>query len=573
MAGSNSTAPFKVKKPKQPGNQAIPGLSPETGGAVRGWATAAGGKQVNDFQVNFHPQKQPPQSTSPMPEAQEESPDESSAVEGDARREQQHDLLDDQIQQKMLSQEQNAAAEKELKGQLIETSSAEYYSSQVDTTERTDPLLEDKQYIVTMIVNQFNELGQPVVTTPDFYRVGNKLGQGAFGKVSIAQHKLTGHFVAVKSLPKRDLDKEVECKRRVSQEMQILQHLTSHRNVVKLYDSFETTSHLCFVMELCAGGDLLSYVRRRKKLDEALAKYLFKQAAKSLAYCHKNLVLHRDIKLENLLIDEEGSIKLCDFGVSRQLKEPEELLSEQCGTPAYMAPEVHRAVGRIKGQPADVWSLGVCLYAMLVGMVPFRGKSIEELQQLIMKGEWEFPASADGLSKHAKSLVQGMLTKDPDSRMDITQVVKHPWLRGCPKKLKIFSQTELKKIKVLSQPTNGGDEPQRLLTEVALTVDDKHLSSGSPTKEPQEHLEDIHLIPQNSRNIETKSVILAPFNTTVSNKEFERDIQVEPTSILKFNDKAREANRQYEFNYNEEVDNGVMISQSDENEVKNSLDA
>ena len=70
-------------------------------------------------------------------------------------------------------------------------------------------------------------------------------------------------------------------------------------------------------MELCAGGDLLSYVRRRKKLDETLAKYLFKQAAKSLAYCHTNLVLHRDIKLENLLIDEEGAIKLCDFGVSR----------------------------------------------------------------------------------------------------------------------------------------------------------------------------------------------------------------------------------------------------------------
>ena len=102
-------------------------------------------------------------------------------------------------------------------------------------------------------------------------------------------------------------------------------------------------------MELCAGGDLLSYVRRRKKLDETLAKYLFKQAAKGLAYCHKNRVLHRDIKLENLLIDEEGTIKLCDFGVSRQLKKATELIGEQCGTPAYMAPEVHVAVGRIKG--------------------------------------------------------------------------------------------------------------------------------------------------------------------------------------------------------------------------------
>ena len=354
--------------------------------------------------------------------------------------------------------------------------------------------MEDKQYIVTMIVNQFQELRQPVATTQDFYRLGNKLGQGAFGKVSIAQHKLTGHFVAVKSLPKKDLDKEVECRRRVSQEMQILQLLTNQRNVVKLYDSFETSSHLCFVMELCAGGDLLSYVRRRKKLDETVAKYLFKQAAKSLAYCHSNLVLHRDIKLENLLLDEEGTIKLCDFGVSRQLKKEEELLSEQCGTPAYMAPEVHAAKGKIKGKPTDIWSLGVCLYAMLVGMVPFRGKTIEELQELIIKGEFTFPSSADGLSKQAKKLIQGMLERDPDKRLDANQVVKHPWLKGCQKKMKIYSQSELKKIKTLSQPTNGGDEPQRLLTEVALTEDNK-VSAHSPEKPIVENFDDIHSIP------------------------------------------------------------------------------
>ena len=126
--------------------------------------------------------------------------------------------------------------------------------------------------------------------------------------------------------------------------------------------------------------------------------------------------------------------------------------------------------------------------------------------------------------------------------------------------MKIFSQTELKKIKVMSQPTNGGDEPQRLLTEVALT-DDRALSSRpTPQKEWQDEAEDIHLIPQTSQNDEAKSVILAPFNTTISNKEFKEDFDVEPASMIKFSDKAREANRQYEFNYNEEVDNGVMIS-------------
>jgi len=119
-------------------------------------------------------------------------------------------------------------------------------------------------------------MGQPIGTTHEFYRVGNKLGEGAFGKVCVAQHKLSGHFVAIKCLRKKDLNKQIDCKKKVAQDMQILQHLTHHKNVVKLYDSFETKSHLCFVMELCAGGDLLSFVRRRKKLDETQAKFLFK---------------------------------------------------------------------------------------------------------------------------------------------------------------------------------------------------------------------------------------------------------------------------------------------------------
>ena len=100
-----------------------------------------------------------------------------------------------------------------------------------------------------------------------------------------------------------------------------MQKLVNHRNIVKLFDSFETNSHLSFVMELCAGGDLLSYVRRRKRLDESHARFFFKQIASGLKYCHKNLVVHRDIKLDNLLIDEEGQIKICDFGVSRRLKD------------------------------------------------------------------------------------------------------------------------------------------------------------------------------------------------------------------------------------------------------------
>lgn len=205
---------------------------------------------------------------------------------------------------------------KNLKLSTVKQTEESSVSSQIQSV-IDDPLIEEKRYLVTMIYTSFSQLNQPVNTSKDFYRIGNKLGDGAFGMVNLAQHILTGHFVAVKSLPKHELDTQVESKRRVVQEIQILQRLTQHRNIVKLFDSFETNSHLCFVMELCAGGDLLSYVRRRKKLEEAHARYFFIQIASGLKYCLKNLVVHRDIKLENLLIDEEGQIKICDFGVSK----------------------------------------------------------------------------------------------------------------------------------------------------------------------------------------------------------------------------------------------------------------
>ena len=348
--------------------------------------------------------------------------------------------------------------------------SSDYYDSELQTTEVFDPLLEDKQYLVTMIVTHFQEMGQPIATTPEFYRIGNQLGEGAFGKVVIAQHKLSGHFVAIKCMRKKDMNKQVECKKKVAQDLQILQHLTHHRNVVKLYDSFETKSHLCFVMELCAGGDLLSFVRRRKKLEEQMAKFIFKQAAKGLAYCHRHLVMHRDIKLENLLLDDEGVVKLCDFGVSQHLASPDDLIKDQCGTPAYMAPEVFECTKEFSGQQADVWSLGVCLFAMLCGMVPFKGRSVTELRNNIINSPLKYPVEdKKKLSREARHLIKIMLRKDPKKRANLHQVLRHPWLSDCPKSMAIFSHSELKKIKQMSNPACGGDEPQRLLTEVELT--------------------------------------------------------------------------------------------------------
>lgn len=310
-----------------------------------------------------------------------------------------------------------------------------------------DPLIEEKRYLVTMIYTSFTELNQTVTTTKEFYRIGNKLGEGAFGMVNLAQHILTGHFVAIKSLGKKDLDRDLDCKRRVVQEIQILQKLVHHRNIVKLFDSFETKSHLCFVMELCAGGDLLSYVRRRKRLEEGHARVIFKQIASGLRYCHQNLVVHRDIKLENLLIDEEGLIKICDFGVSRQLDKRDSLITGKSGTPAYMAPEVHQGK-QYNGQAADVWSLGVCLYAMVFGCVPFKGKSIDELSAAVIKAELNFEERiSKTLSREVVNLLKQMLQRDPAARITMRRVMRHPWMQQPTPRIQMFNQPELKKIK------------------------------------------------------------------------------------------------------------------------------
>ena len=193
----------------------------------------------------------------------------------------------------------------------------------------------------------------PIKTNAEYYRIGKMLGKGAFGRVNLAMHKITEHLVAVKSMNKQFLTQEGaastgnnvllegkteellnEEKKKLLQELLILQKVaTRHRNIVRLFDSFETARHLVFVMELCAGGDILTYVRKRGCLSEDVARELFSQAAAAVHYCHRKGIVHRDIKLDNMLLDVGNSgskngkgnvtLKLCDFGVSKLLTDPE----------------------------------------------------------------------------------------------------------------------------------------------------------------------------------------------------------------------------------------------------------
>ena len=180
-------------------------------------------------------------------------------------------------------------------------------------------------------------------TKTEYYKIGKVIGKGAFGKVNLAIHRLTVKFVALKSISKQMMSDESSLKK-VRQEYNILKR-ARHPNIVRLYESFDTESHIVYVMEVCGGGDLLTFVRRRRKLKEDLAKYLFGQIIKGLQYVHSKGVLHRDIKLDNILLTSEGDVKICDFGVSKLIQNKSQTQTEQCGTPAYIAPEVFRGKG------------------------------------------------------------------------------------------------------------------------------------------------------------------------------------------------------------------------------------
>jgi 5'-AMP-activated protein kinase catalytic alpha subunit len=225
----------------------------------------------------------------------------------------------------------------------------------------------------------------------------------------------------VKSINKQFFSDESQSKK-VMQEVVMLKR-TKHKNIVRLYEYFETEKHLLFVIELCAGGDLLNYVRRRRRLKEDVAKCLFKQLMESLAYCHRKNILHRDIKLDNILLDSEGQVKLCDFGVGKIVKKGEKM-TEQCGTPAYIAPEILRDQGYF-GFGVDIWSAGVVLYAMLYGTVPFKANNMSELQTMIMKAKYTL---REDVSVEARDLLKGLMEKDSAKRMTLTEVLQHEWL-------------------------------------------------------------------------------------------------------------------------------------------------
>lgn len=276
-------------------------------------------------------------------------------------------------------------------------------------------------------------------------------------------------------------------------EVNLLQKLR-HNHVVKIYETIETQKHIIIVMELCAGGDLLNYVRKRRRLKEPFAQKIFKQIIDGLSYIHSKGVAHRDIKLDNILLDGKGNVKIADFGVSRQIQ-GDQVMKEQCGTPAYIAPEILRNRGY--GLNVDLWSVGVVLFAMLYGTVPFKAQTMEELHQLILKGKYLLK---EDISVEARDLLRGLLEINPKKRLSCRKILRHPWLRDMDPQVQLFNDEERKMIKK------------------EYTYNDGSRYNRNENEEPVDCFTLHNLESQYStlKNQDSKSIILAPFNSTMS---------------------------------------------------------
>jgi len=251
------------------------------------------------------------------------------------------------------------------------------------------------------------------------YDIGRTLGEGAFGKVKYARRSTGGQGLVVKIMEKQGIDdlKRVD---QIFGEMFILTSLR-HKNVIQLYDVVNQFNYIILVMEYAEGGELAKLIEKKLYLHEAYASRLFCQILDGLIYCHRLKVIHRDLKLENILLDSEGNIKIVDFGLSERLL-GDAMLDSVCGTPLYMSPELMR--GEKYDGSTDVWSLGVVLYAMVCGFLPFHAKSLADLSAKVCGGFYTIPKFiSDGL----QDLISSMLAVKPTDRLALESIQNHPW--------------------------------------------------------------------------------------------------------------------------------------------------
>lgn len=257
------------------------------------------------------------------------------------------------------------------------------------------------------------------------YIIGNTIGTGAYGIAKYGIHKATNRKVAIKIYEKSKLV-DIMRQKSVQGEIKILSKI-DNTNIVKMYQTIDTSKYLYIILEFISGCSLSTLLKRKlnRRMEEFEANKLFRELLMALDYCHRNGITHRDVKLENTLVDKNNNVKLIDFGFATCFSN-EKKVKMFCGTPSYMAPEIV-ARKEYVGPPVDIWAAGVLLYILITGNFPFRANSDKELYRQIMKGNYVVP---EYVSISAKHLIAKMLCVDPQKRAKASDLLKDGWFRS-----------------------------------------------------------------------------------------------------------------------------------------------
>uniref|UniRef100_A0A3B4DHS0 Protein kinase C n=1 Tax=Pygocentrus nattereri TaxID=42514 RepID=A0A3B4DHS0_PYGNA len=260
--------------------------------------------------------------------------------------------------------------------------------------------------------------------TLDDFTLHKMLGKGSFGKVFLAELNATGQFFAVKAL-KKDvvlMDDDVEC---TMVERRVLSLAWEHPFLTHLYCTFQTKENLFFVMEYLNGGDLMFHIQACHRFDLPRSTFYAAEIICGLQFLHSKGIVYRDLKLDNILLDIDGHIKIADFGMCKENMQGEARTSTFCGTPDYIAPEI--LLGQKYGTSVDWWSFGVLLYEMLIGQSPFHGHDEEELFQSIRTDD---PCYPRWLTRDARDILIKLFVREPERRLGVKgNIRQHPFFR------------------------------------------------------------------------------------------------------------------------------------------------
>ncbi|XP_074005556.1 MAP/microtubule affinity-regulating kinase 3 isoform X6 [Numenius arquata] len=269
------------------------------------------------------------------------------------------------------------------------------------------------------------------------YRLLKTIGKGNFAKVKLARHILTGREVAVKIIDKAQLNPT--SLQKLFREVRIMKIL-NHPNIVKLFEVIEKEKTLYLVMEYASGGEVFDYLVAHGRMKEKEARAKFRQIVSAVQYCHQKHIVHRDLKAENLLLDADMNIKIADFGFSNEFTVGNKL-DTFCGSPPYAAPELFQGK-KYDGPEVDVWSLGVILYTLVSGSLPFDGQNLKELRERVLRGKYRIPFY---MSTDCENLLKRFLVLNPTKRGTLEQIMKDRWINAGHEEdeLKPFVEPEL----------------------------------------------------------------------------------------------------------------------------------